>query len=93
MSGPLATERLDAALVAIREEVLSAMDRFAPFNSPHEGYAVILEEVDELWQEVKHGSRTSAHPEAVQVAAMAVRFLVDLYGEREKLAALGGKDE
>lgn len=78
---PTSYERIDAALAQVRREVLSAQKKFGPMASPHEGYAVIQEEVDELWHEVKHGSRTSAHPEAVQVAAMAVRFLVDLYGE------------
>lgn len=79
MSGRDANQ-LDAVLSEVRAEVERAMGKFGTFASPHEGYAVIQEEVDELWHEVKHGSRTSAHPEAVQVAAMAVRFLVDLYG-------------
>jgi hypothetical protein len=54
----------------------------APFNSAHEGYAVLLEEVDELWAEVK--KRRSERDdermglEAIQVAAMAVRFLLDV---------------
>ena len=53
------------------------------FNSGHEGYAVIREEVDELWDAIKRqkGYNTYSGPaahEAVQVAAMALRFLVDL---------------
>lgn len=49
------------------------------FNSKHEGYAVLLEEVDELWDEVKKdGSKARMKSEAVQVAAMAIRFINEL---------------
>lgn len=52
-----------------------------PFNSAHEGYAVILEELDELWEEIKLNPdirrTTRMEAEAVQVAAMALRFLND----------------
>lgn len=66
----------------IHNEVAAAMERYPAFNSAHEGYAVIKEEVDELWDEVKvkQGSRdlTKLRKEAVQVAAMALRFIVDV---------------
>ena len=65
----------------IREEYKSASNRYPPFNSAHEGYAVILEEMDELWLEVKKSPKKrepdKMREEAVQVAAMALRFLVD----------------
>jgi hypothetical protein len=32
----------------ITNELILARKKFSPFNSPHEGYAVILEEVEEL---------------------------------------------
>jgi glutamyl-tRNA reductase len=51
-------------------------------NSAHEGWAVIWEELDELWDEVraKQGARDVAkmRKEAVQVAAMAMRFVLDV---------------
>jgi hypothetical protein len=50
------------------------------FNTPHEGWAVLREEVDELWDEVKgkHPDRQARmRTEAVQVAAMALRFIED----------------
>lgn len=73
-----------AALKAIGQEVMRARSKFAAFNSAHEGYAVILEELDELWEEVKL-KRTMRdvermRSETVQVAAMAVRFLTDVLG-------------
>jgi len=41
---------------------------------------VILEELDELWDEIKsnRGRMPAAMAEARQVAAMALRYLVDL---------------
>lgn len=50
------------------------------FNSCHEGYAVILEEVNELWDEIKRNPRNDEEvkKEAIQVGAMVVRFLYDL---------------
>lgn len=54
-------------------------------HSAHEGYAVILEELDELWLVVQKAQKM--HPdaakvamakEAKQVAAMAMRFLIDV---------------
>lgn len=60
------------------DELRRAEDKFGPFHSAHEGYAILLEEVDELWQEIKHGTKDRVHDEAVQVAAMAIRFLKDL---------------
>ena len=64
------------------QELQRARQLHKQFNSPHEGYAVILEELEELWAEVKKRkelrSREVMRKEAVQVAAMAVRFIYDL---------------
>ncbi len=73
--------RLDLALSLVREEVIRAIKKFPEFNSSHEGYAVIAEELDELWDEVKRDRPDLAREEAVQVAAMAVRFLTDIKGD------------
>ena len=49
------------------------------FYSTHEGYAVLAEEVDELWDEVKkNGNQERLRAEAIQVAAMAIRFIQEL---------------
>lgn len=51
-------------------------------NSFHEGYGVLLEEVDEFWDEVKKRSSkripAKVLAELVQVAAMAQRTAEDL---------------
>lgn len=65
----------------IIDELLSARRRFPPFNSAHEGYAVILEEVEELWAEIKYNKRPdhiripAMRKEAIQVGAMIVAFI------------------
>lgn len=45
--------------------------------SMHEGYAVLLEELDEVWHEVKNNNSSKAVDEMIQVAAMAIRFIHD----------------
>lgn len=56
---------------------------YGPFASTHEGYAIIKEELDELWEVIRlHGQPPEAlRREATQVAAMALRFMLDLTGE------------
>jgi hypothetical protein len=82
----------EEALARIQGEYERAAARFAPFNTPHEGYAVILEELDELWDEVKSKDGLGrACEEAVQVAAMALRFLVDLPKAGRIQAELSGE--
>lgn len=54
----------------------------ADFNNAHEGYAVILEELDELWDEIKKNQRNydiaAQRKEAIQCAAMCIRFATEL---------------
>ena len=57
----------------------------AAMNSPHEAYAVILEELDEYWDEVKiynphkigRDTRPRQREELIQLAAMAIRAIYD----------------
>lgn len=67
----------------IGDEAARAFNSFPKFNSPHEGYAVIREELDELWEKVKanEGRDWFARCEAIQIAAMALRYVVDLSPE------------
>jgi len=79
--------RLGVAIEALMEGE-HAREKHAPMRGPHEGYAVLLEELDELWDLVKLNPR-KAYPEAsepnavhrarmreeaLQVAAMALAF-------------------
>jgi hypothetical protein len=73
------------ALEDVMVEYNKATDSYPPFNSAHEGYAVLLEEVEELKAHVwmKQGMRINhrMRQEAVQVAAMALRFINDICDE------------
>lgn len=68
------------AVGLVIEELECATLKFGRFASCHEGYAIILEEMDELWEAIKDKKADHAHisREAQQVAAMAIRFLIDL---------------
>ncbi len=71
--------RISEANAEALEELERAVKKFGPFHNPHEGYAVLKEEVDELWDEIKgRADKDRMKEEAGQVAAMALRFLVDL---------------
>lgn len=66
-------------------ELEQAMEKWPEFNSAHEGYAVLLEEVDELWAHVKTNQKRrdidAMRHEAIQVAAMALRFAAEVCNE------------
>ena len=71
------------ALGLIEQEAADAAAKFAPFNSAHEGIAVLREEYLELEAECfkrvrDPANRAAMKLEAIQVGAMAVRFLTDL---------------
>jgi NTP pyrophosphatase (non-canonical NTP hydrolase) len=76
---------LEVALNDVFDEVYSATRKWPPFNSCHEGYAVLLEEVEEVWEHVKTNQKrrdlTAMRKEAIQVAAMAVRFALEVCDE------------
>lgn len=64
------------------DEAKRAAARFPPFSSAHEAFMVLYEEVDELWEEVRKNP-TKGEPrrirfEAMQVAAMALRMMVEV---------------
>lgn len=66
-------------------ELYKAQQKHAPMHSPHEGWAVIWEELDELWDEVRaqKPDRAKMRKEALQVAAMALRFISDVCDKGE----------
>lgn len=74
-----AQRQAEIAVGMVLHELHEAMERFPKFASPHEGIAVIREEYLELEKEVfeNRGLLISARIEAMQLAAMAVRYIVD----------------
>lgn len=80
--------KITNALVEIETEYRSARNKFPAFHSAHEGYAVLLEEVDELveavnrlWDEVKKQyspeRQAGMKREAIQVGAMALAIILE----------------
>jgi len=66
------------------------------FNSAHEGYAVLKEELEELadavellWQDIKKDNWDNMELEAIQVGAMAMKFLYSLPFILKKYAEKG----
>lgn len=81
------TERLDMTFDTESKELITdayneATAKHSPLRSLHEGYAVLFEEVEELWDEIKKQSDEreidTLIKEAAQVGAMAQRILADL---------------
>jgi hypothetical protein len=64
----------------LADEIDRAMTYHATMHSPHEGHSVIREELDELWEHVRAdtGRSIEARHEAMQIAAMALRYIFDL---------------
>jgi pyridoxine/pyridoxamine 5'-phosphate oxidase len=64
------------------QELKRATEINGPFNSGHEAYAVIMEELCEFWDEIRlkghERNRYNMRVELVQIAAMACRASMDL---------------
>lgn len=66
----------------IEFELFQAAAEYGPYASAHEGFAVILEELDELkawvWRKEEERDYGQMLEEAIQVAATASRFVLDV---------------
>lgn len=64
----------------VARELARARSLHSPQHGPHEGYTVILEELDEMWDEVrkKRPDLRATRTECIQIAAMAMRFVMDV---------------
>jgi hypothetical protein len=79
---PTDDAKIKRVMAMVEHELRAAGEKNGPMLSAHEGYGLILEELDELWDEVKKKKRLRDRKlmttEAMQVSAMAARFIVDL---------------
>lgn len=88
LTGTVLGPYISGALADVGLELKKAMGKFPPMNSAHEGWAILKEEEEELWDEVKKPQ--SKHDlkrmeaEAIQVAAMATRFIIDVCRKGKK---------
>ena len=74
---------LAKALEEVREEYLEATENFGEFASRHEGIAIIEEEFLEfrdaaMWPHKLKPEDDDAYTEAKQLAAMSIRYMVDV---------------
>lgn len=73
---------LETLLDSVRDAVTIETAKYGIFNTTHEAYGILLEEVDELWEEIKKKRRDrnmqNMHEEALQIASIAVRFALDM---------------
>lgn len=70
--------RLEEAVDIVLAEAFKAIRKFRPFRSGHEGASIIREEFDEFFEAVRANNLKESRKEAIQVAAMAVRYMVDV---------------
>lgn len=66
----------------VKNEVERAEGLHKPLHSYHEAYAVIKEELDEFWEEVRkkeqYRNQDAMRNELIQIAAMCVRTIYNL---------------
>lgn len=66
-------------LIDIHKETNKAYEKHGKLSSIHEAYAVLLEEVDEFWDEVKKKAskrnKKNMKKELVQIAAMCLKTI------------------
>ncbi len=65
----------DGITQRLLKEEADGLEQFGFYNSRHEAYALMLEEMDELWDEIKANNHGTDVIEARQVAALALRFV------------------
>src|SRR5215472_15112445 len=71
-------ERIDNAMLAVKETLIAALGKHpTPFRSNHEALGVTLEEFVEFVLAIIANDTNAASIEALQCAAMFVRFIVD----------------
>ena len=81
--------RIHDICTLVHKEVERAVELHPAFPSQHHAYGVILEEVDEFWEQVKINPKKltegeqetrllEMRKELIQVAAMCIRAIADL---------------
>jgi NTP pyrophosphatase (non-canonical NTP hydrolase) len=66
-------------------EIAFGRDKYGPYHSAHEQYAVLQEEVDEWFDAIKGNMADCCQYELLQVAAVALRYILE-NGDKESIA-------
>ena len=71
---------INGFLSQVEREYYDARIKFGDFNSPHEGWGVISEELDELWDLIRanKGRTPATREECIQIAAMAMAYYLEV---------------
>lgn len=79
-------DQIQTVIGKLVRELARATENHGPIASKHEGYSLILEELDEAWDEIKlrETDRTALTNKLIQVAAMALRTILDVCMNDEK---------
>ena len=79
------SDRIREIAMEIAAEVERAERKHPPMHSPHEGWSVIYEELEELREHVRAdtGHSADARKEAIQIAAMGLRYALNLCETRD----------
>jgi hypothetical protein len=90
-------ESMHSVIGEVEDEITRAVKIYKPLNSPHEAAAVIKEEYDEFWDEVKtynlkrgRDTRPRMREELIQLAAMAIRAITDVIDNGRSEGELNG---
>ncbi len=73
----MATLTLNEVIAAVRGELVDATFKHGALHSAHEGYGVLMEEVHELMDAMRANDPVQVRAEALQVAAMGARIVLD----------------
>jgi len=79
----------EAAITRVLTEFQRATNKYTAFASPHEGYAVILEKLNELEDLISSSRNDRIDHKTTQICAMAIRFLVDVFDADTREALQG----
>lgn len=69
----------------LESEIAFGRDKYGKYHNAHEHYAVLQEEVDEWWDAVKGNMADCCQYELLQVAAVALRYILE-NGDAESIA-------
>lgn len=83
---PLDPLNLGSAIHEVVAELTQAKENWPRWPSAHHGFAIINEEFDELkkhvWTKQTDRDLIAMRKEAMQVAAMAIRFMIEVCDEK-----------